>query len=148
MVKKLLALLLATLMLLSLVACGGGGETPTEQTATVIDDGEEYHGELPFVKPGDEPVTLTIALINDTGVTDYKDNAYTKWLEEQTGLNLEFRLFMDNSTAATQIALMIASNERLPDIIWQVGGINKQQGETYGQDGYFLPLSEYFEKYA
>ncbi|MBR2896529.1 MAG: extracellular solute-binding protein [Oscillospiraceae bacterium] len=149
--KKILALLLAAIMLFSLAACGGGEtEKPVEQEqqTTVQADETPYNGEMPIVKPGDEPVTIEIALINDTGVTDYENNAYTKWLEEQTGLNLEFRLFMDNSNAATQVALMVASGERLPDVIWQVGGINKQQGETYGKDGYFLPLSEYFEKYA
>ncbi|MBR2081106.1 MAG: hypothetical protein IJ980_05690, partial [Oscillospiraceae bacterium] len=127
--KKILALLLAAIMLFSLAACGGGEtEKPVEQEqqTTVQADETPYNGEMPIVKPGDEPVTIEIALINDTGVTDYENNAYTKWLEEQTGLNLEFRLFMDNSTAATQIALMVASGEPLPDIIWQVGGINKQ----------------------
>ena len=148
MMKKLLALLLAAILLLGLAACGAGGDPGTETAQTSGKTFEEYHGEMPLVKPGDEPVTITLAIINDTGVTDYKNNAYTKWLEEQTGLNLEFVLFMDNSNAATQIALMIASGERLPDVIWQVGGINKQQGETYGQDGYFIPLTEYFEKYA
>ncbi|MBQ3071659.1 MAG: extracellular solute-binding protein, partial [Oscillospiraceae bacterium] len=148
--KKILALLLAAIMLFSLAACGGETEKPIEQEQQTTAQADEapYNGEMPIVKPGDEPITLKIALVNDCGVTDYENNAFTKWLEEQTGLNLEFQLFMDNSNAATQIALMVASNEKLPDIIWQVGGINKQQGETYGQDGYFLPLTEYFEKYA
>ncbi len=149
MMKKLLALLLAAILLLSLAACGEKTDDPTaQQTAPVADDGAEYHGELPFVKPGDEPITITLALVSEANVTDYKDNAYTKWLEEKTGLNIEIRQFMDNSNAATQIALMIASGETLPDIVFRVGGIDKQQGEAYGQDGYFIPLTDYFEKYA
>ena len=150
MAKKLLALWLAAMMLFSLAACGApaeNAEKPADATAAV-DDGTEYHGELPFVKPGEEPVTITIGIVTSGLVTDYKDNAYTKWLEEQTGLNLEFIQFADYKAAPTQVALMIAAGEKLPDILYRTGGISKQQGETYGQQGYFAPLTEYFEKYA
>ena len=147
--KKLLAILLAALMLLSLAACGAPADdtnTPAGETAQA--DESEYHGELPFVKEGDEPITITIALVNNADVADYENNAYTKWLEEQTGLNLEFILFPDQTTVATQVALMIAAGEKLPDILFRVGGISKQQGESYGQEGYFYPLSECFDKYG
>ena len=147
--KKVLALLLAAILLLSLVACGGE-KTPDvqKQEPTAAGDEGEYHGELPFVKEGDEPVTISIGLITNINVTDYENNAYTKWLEEQTGLDLKIVQFPDRKTAATQISLMIASGEKLPDIIFRISSINKQQGEQYGQDGYFAPLTEYFEKYA
>ena len=141
--KRTLALILSVLLL---AACSKAA--PAEQAAPTEDDGEEYHGEMPIVKEGDEPITISLALISSANVTDYKDNAYTKWIEEQTGLNLDIIQFMDNKTAGTQIALMIASGEKLPDIIWRVGAISKQQGESYGQDGYFLPLTDYFEKYG
>ncbi len=145
--KKLIALLLAALMLLSLAACGGGTAQNSE-TGAVADDGEEYHGEMPIVKPGDEPITLTIGIKTNGNVTDYKDNDLTKWLEEQTGLNIEFMLFNGSTAeAATQVALMIASGEKLPDIL-HPGGITKVQVDQYGEDGYFIDLKPYFEKYA
>ena len=145
--KKVLALLLAVLLLLALAACGeGAGEAQKEETASA--DENAYRGELPFVNPGDAPVTITIGLVSNANVTDYKDNAYTKWLEEQTGLNLEFQQFMSAKDAATQVALMTASGEKLPDILWRITAITKQQGEQYGQEGYFVPMTEYFEKYA
>ncbi len=147
--NKLLALLLAAILLLSLAACGGTAEPTAQDPETPIaDDGAAYKGEMPIVKPGDEPVTITIGLVTNANVTDYKDNAFTKWLEEQTGLDLEFQQFADQKNAATQVALMVASGEKLPDILWCIFGINKQTGEQYGQDGYFLPLSDYFEKYG
>ena len=150
MTKKLLAFLLAAMMLFSLAACGApaeNAEKPADATAAV-DDGTEYHGELPFVKPDEEPVTITIGIVTSGLVTDYKENAYTKWLEAQTGLNLEFTQFADSKAAPTQVALMTAAGEKLPDLLYRTGGISKQQGETYGQQGYFAPLTEYFEKYA
>ncbi|MBQ3071661.1 MAG: extracellular solute-binding protein [Oscillospiraceae bacterium] len=147
--KKVLALLLAVVMLFGLVACGSGTasetENPAEKPAETI---EEYHGEMPLVKPGEEPVTITIGLVTNANVTDYKDNAYTKWLEEQTGLNLEFVQFTSAADAAKLVSLQVASGEKLPDILWHMSSITKQMGEDYGRDGYFAPLSDYFEHYA
>ena len=147
--KRLLALFLAALMLLGLAACGGSGENAgTAQTSTAADDGEEYKGEMPIVKPGDEPITLVIGLKTSGNVTDYKNNDLTKWVEEQTGLNLEFMQFSGtNAENATQLALMIASGEKLPDIVG-LGGISNIQTLEYGRDGYFIDLAPYFEKYA
>ena len=146
--KKLLALLLTSVLLLSLAACGAKTDPGTDAAQTGEIAYEEYHGELPFVKPGDEPITVTIALVSNANVTDYKNNAYTKWLEEQTGLNIEFQLFMSSKDVATQVALQIASGEKLPDILWRVVEITKQQGEAYGQDGYFYPLTDLIEHYG
>ena len=146
--KKLLAMLLAALLLLGLAACGESATAPQNtETAAVVDD-SEYHGEMPLVKPGDEPVTITVAVVTRANVTDYEDNAYTKWLEEQTGLNLEIIQFADDKNAATQVALMISAGEKLPDILFRLDSINKQQGEQYGQDGYFYPLTAFLDKYA
>ena len=47
-------------------------------------------GELPIVT---EPVTLTILLGNATGnVVDYNTNAFTLWVEEQTGIDLDIQV--------------------------------------------------------
>ena len=148
--KRWIALLLAAILLLSLAACGGKTEqtTGTAETAETAAE-EEYRGEMPIVKPGDEPVTLSIGLKTNGNVTDYKDNYFTKWLEEQTGLNLEFVQFNgSNAEVATQISLMIASGEKLPDILHPGGGISKIQSDEYGLDGYFLDLTDYFDKYC
>ena len=112
--KRWIALLLAVILLLSLAACGGADAKPTAETAGPADEGA-YHGELPFVKEGDEPVTITIGLRTSGHVTDYKDNALTHWVEEKTGLNLEFVQF-NGSTAdtASQVALNTLSCCALP----------------------------------
>ena len=145
--KRLIAMLLAAILLLSLAACGGAGTAPTEQAAAPVDGGEEYHGEMPIVKPGDEPITLTIGIKAHGSVTDYETNELTKWIEKTTGLNLDFVMFNGtNAENATQLALMIAAGERLPDIIG-LGGISTVQALEYGRDGYFLDLAPYFGKY-
>ncbi|MDO4845020.1 MAG: extracellular solute-binding protein, partial [Oscillospiraceae bacterium] len=146
--KRWIAPLLALVILFGLAACDG--KTETAQTKTEIaDDGEAYNGEMPIVKPGDEPITLSIGLVTNANVTDYKNNDYTRWLEEQTGLNLEFVQFSGSSKdIATQIALMIASGEKLPDVLKPGSSISKVQADEYGLEGYFIDLKPYFEKYA
>ena len=65
-----------------------------------------------------EPVKLSIWVAENLKVEDWETNAQTLWLEEQTGLDLEFVVFGANSgDAATQVSLMVAGGEELPDII-------------------------------
>jgi len=105
---------------------------------------------LPLVKSGTD-AKLTIGIQQNAKVENYDTNAFTKWVEEKTGVKLEFVYFSsDNSEAATQLSLMISSGEKLPDIIWDNRGITQAQMFEYGEDGYFLDLSKYFadQKYT
>ena len=160
--KKVLAILLALVLLLGLVACSGAGSTDgaAEGTdaETVFDPDQSafaqlcadgsYHGELPLVQPGEDNV-LTIGIVVSANVLDYDDNALTKWVEEQTGIDIQFVQFAGNtSDAATQISLMMASGEKLPDILLQFSGIKKTQGEIYGMDGYFANILPLIQKYG
>jgi len=162
--KKILALLLIVCMILPLAACGGPAtgttegtvdEGPTEasqdttrsiKNAVTIPEGETFDAasHLPLVKEGEDN-KLTIGIRVSADCTDYKDNDYTRWLEEQTGVDLEFVQFAGtNSDPGTQVALMTAAGEKLPDILLRFGGISKAQGEQYGRDGYFIDLKDYF----
>lgn len=82
---------------MGLAACGGTAEqTQTTgdgetQTAAEFTEGA-YHGELPLVQPGEDNV-ITIGVNTNPRVSDYKNNALTKWLEEQTGVDLQFVQF-------------------------------------------------------
>ena len=148
--RKLIALFLALVLLLGLVACGAESQEQTDaeataQTETAAED-SGYKGELPLVQPG-ENNKLTIGIRVQSDVSDYENNALTKWLEEQTGIDIEFVQFAGSSSdAATQVSLMMAAGEKLPDILYLFGGIAKTQGEIYGRDGYFADLSSYIGK--
>ena len=152
--KKTIALLLCLVMLFALAACGETGTTTEpagvgEDTAAVTDmteTEEGWDGALPIVQPGEDN-KLTIGIHTSAKVSDYDDNAFTHWVEEQTGVDLEFVQFSGTTKdAATQVSLMIAAGEELPDILWAFGGINKTMGEEYGVDGYMLDLSRYFDE--
>ena len=80
--KKIIALVLALVTVLSLcAACGAKGSENGPSNSKDKTDSN---------KTG---ITLTIGLPTNALVLDYKNNALTKYLEEQTGYNLEFRPF-------------------------------------------------------
>ena len=188
--KKLLALLMALVLTLGLMACGGttttppdvlGGdpttpETPstgdpttpeapttgdtTEEPEVVVDpwDGDyenatfedvfkygvgsvNWDGSLPLTTTGE---TLSIGVRTQTKVTDWKDNPLTKWLEEKTGVNLEFQVFAGSaSDVVTQLMLMFSGGESLPDIITTDGMTSDQRTELV-DEGYVQNLAGYF----
>ena len=158
-VKRITALLLALVLALGLAACGetatagpDAAETAANAQYGFYSHPSDYRGELPLVAEGEEK-TLRIGLITSANVTDYYDNAYTKWLEEQTGVKIEFVQFSGSkSDVGTQVSLMIAANEELPDILLGIGsgssGITKAAAKEYCRDGYFLDLREYMDSEA
>lgn len=126
--KKLIALLLAVVSVLSLFAgCAGG------KKSTGFGSGKDADG-----------VVLTIGLPSNAMVNDYENNDLTKWLEEQTGYDLQFHVFTGGGEIATQISTMAIGGEKLPDIIY---GVNLPEGTVrkYGKDEYFQDLTPYFE---
>ena len=123
-IKRIAALVLALAMSMSLAACGKTGSGS---------------------QSGEEQITLTIGLPNKINVLDWEDNEYTKWLEEQTGYNLEFFHFSSNtSEAKSQLTTMMAGNEKLPDIIMNLY-LAPETRDNYGKDGYFLDIRPYFD---
>lgn len=104
-------------------------------------------GELPIVKEGDN--VITIGVMQSSNCTDYDDNYYTKWVEEQTGVDLEFVYFSsDTDEATTQLNLMIASGDKLPDILYAMVGFDKPLMYELGEDGYLIDLNDYMEDYG
>ncbi len=103
-------------------------------------------GTLPLTT---EKKVITIGIPSSQLTEDYDNNAYTLWLEEQTGVDLQFVFFSSDSTErTTQLNLMVSSTtDKLPDIIcgWD---INASLRNELGQDGYLLDLNPYFEKYG
>lgn len=124
--KRLIAIVLALVTVLSLcAACSKGGS------------GDKDSG-----KDG-KNVTLTIGLPANALITDFDNNALTKYLEEKTGYNLEFVPYSGGSEIATQISTAVVAGHKLPDIIWDVT-LGDDVVDRYGDDGYFLDLQDYF----
>lgn len=145
--KKLLAMLLAVLMIASVFAgCGSNKTTTTTTTAPAAVDNQ--------TEPDDsqtntgEDVTLVLGIPQSALVTDYYDNYYTKWLEEKTGYTLEFKPFASNSNDyKTTLSTMVAGNIELPDILLGFD-LGEETYTRYGQDGVLVDLSPYFWDYS
>lgn len=126
--KRTVTMLLSVLMLLSLLtACGGKPSTNN--------DG------------GADDKVITIGIPENAAVTDYDTNAYTLWLEEQLGYDLQFQFFATSSAdyKAQLSTMMLNENDDLPDILMNFSGLGDATWEVYGEDGYFISLSPYFE---
>jgi len=126
--KKIIAMLLCLVTAVSLFAgCNGGGKN----------NGGNGGG-----ANGDK-VVLTIGLPQNMLVEDYETNAYTKWLEAQTGYDLQFYYFPAGADAQTKLNSLILDDEVLPDILWNMG-LNEDTFVSYGETGYFADLTEYY----
>lgn len=104
-------------------------------------------GEFPIVT---EPITLHLAVAKEGQVTDYINNSYTKYLEENTGVKLEIDVYPKDE-ANQKMEILIASGSKLPDAF--VGSAffgSQQQAVVYrhAQNGYFIQLDELIEKYG
>ena len=144
--KKILALLLAIVMVIGLAACGEQAADPTKDQggSTVTPTG----GETAYV-PGTLPLTTTneklvIGLQQNTKVLSYDDNYLTKLLEEKTGVDIEFMFFASGQAdARQQLALMVAGGEKLPDII--CGFLDDAMRSELGNEGYLIDHTPYLE---
>lgn len=128
MLKKMLALLLACLMLLPAFA-------------VAEDYGFNAEG-YPIV---DEQITLSVMFPRSTSQpTDFSDMYLVRTFREKLGINLEFEL-VESSAFNERKALAIASGD-YTDIFFK--GITAEDEAMYGAQGIFIDLSELIEKYA
>ena len=132
--KKWIALLLCLATLVTLLTgCGKKEETVSDQPGATTSGDAAADG-----------VTITIGLPRSALVTDYDNNAFTNWLEEQTGYNIQFQYFQaSTSDAKTQLSTMMVSGEKLPDILYNFQ-LSDDLIKEYGDDGYFLDLRDYY----
>ena len=99
--------------------------------------------------PEVEGGTLKVGIPQSITITDYNENAFTKYLEEKTGAEIEFVFF--SSTASEyrqQLALMASSNEEFPDVLTGFWSLGTNTANMYGQDGYFIDLTELIDTYG
>ncbi|MBR3641389.1 MAG: extracellular solute-binding protein [Oscillibacter sp.] len=125
MKRRTLSMLLAIAMLaVCMTGCGKKEEAPKNNT-----------GEVP---------TLTIGIKQSPNTEDYETNEFTKFIEENVGVNLDFVYFSNNASEANQqLSLMMAGGEKLPDIL-EFFALGASAINEYGEDGYFIDLAPYF----
>lgn len=99
-------------------------------------------GELPIVT---EPVTLKVAIPINSKVEDIDTNKLTIYIEEQTGIDLEF-IELSSSDTDTQVNSIMNGSD-LPDVFIGYEFDYNAIGE-FAEAGLLAPLDEYVEKYG
>lgn len=124
--KRIISMLLVLVMILGLItSCGKNVEDLPEGT-----------------------VKLTVGIPQRATVTDYDNNAFTEYLEKTANVEIEFTYFSsDSGEYKKQLALMCGANETLPDVILGFE-FSHYIVNQYGEDGYFIDLTDYIEEYA
>lgn len=143
--KKLISLLLATGMVLSLAACGGSGKdsssgatTETADTAVADEDLDYEYGDHFY---SETPVTYTM-MFNDNPSYPMKDTWQTegifKAIEDATNVHLELTI-VDNSNYTDKVSLAVSSGDS-PYIIPKV-----YDEKAYVTGGGIVPVSDYVQ---
>jgi putative aldouronate transport system substrate-binding protein len=101
-------------------------------------------GVLPIVEEGDVTVNFmmrTHTTIND----DYENNTFTHYMEELTGINIDFT-YLPETDAQTKLNLLFSSGDYTDGIFGQSFPLMQQQ--VYADQGIIIPLSGMIEEYG
>lgn len=156
--NKVISLLLCVGVLGTTMLAGCGSKSDTAQTgnqksktsevSTSEENGKDdsivtEKGELPIVT---EPITLKVAIPVDSKVEDIKTNKLTQYIEEQTGIQLEFIELAAGDEAATQVNSIMNGGD-LPDVF--IGyEFPYDVLCSYADAGLLTPLDDYIEEYG
>lgn len=142
--KKIIAAVSCLCMVSMLFSgCKKNTSVSNEQHKDVVDSNVTKAGEFPVVK---EKITLTLGVPGTPKVQDYETNAFTKYLEEKTGIDLKFYKF-PASGAMEKLNVMLGSNSELPEVLI---GINVTENTflKYADQEVFLDLTDYIDEYG
>lgn len=138
--KRLLLFLLIALMLLS--GCSTA-EQPVAITATTMATEPEVT-EPEVTEPEQDPNKITVGIVKSAYVTDYYENVYTDYLEQQTGLDIEIESFaLSSGFYENMLDTMVEHDYPLPDIIFDMD-LSREAYERHGKTGVFVDLAPYF----
>lgn len=135
--KKLLVLSLAIAMVVSCIGTAFAWEPQWEHD-------EDLSAYKLCENFGD--ITLKVAVTDHSSISSWEDNAYVKWIEEVTNVDLQFELIPYESRAQ-KLGLLLQGDD-YPDIFLACGMSNAMIS-TFGVDqGMFLPLNDLIEEYG
>src|SRR5699024_10312914 len=91
--------------------------------------------------------TFTIGVkLNTEDIGDWNTNEFSAWLEEQTGVKVQYDVVLNTDDDLTRVNAQLASGE-MPDAYLAIPFTNDQVS-LYGSQGVFQPLENLIETYA
>ena len=126
MKKRIIALILASVMVLAMLA--GCGKDKKKGSG---DDG-----------------ILVVGVPQSSTISSYTENDFTKWIEEQLDIELEFVYYNGGDEGIRQFTLDCAAEkfEDMPDVIWGFQSMSNYALNDLGEDGYVLDLKPYLDE--
>ncbi len=95
----------------------------------------------------DRSKAFTVVVNQDTAVVgDWNKNEFSQWLEEQTGVKINYLTVNTAGEDMTKINAMISAGD-LPDAFLSIP-FSPDQIALYGQQGVFRPLDDLVQSYA
>lgn len=141
--KRLLAATLAA-MLTGLAACGGDNSSSSQASSE-----ESTQGTAAGLPLTEEPVTLRFwfSIPAANGITDYNQSDYYQWLEEQTGVHIDWTIPIEG-TDDESFNLLFAS-DNMPDLVLNSNSRQYKSGPDVAiSDGAYLRLNELCDELA
>ncbi|WP_270493679.1 extracellular solute-binding protein [Eisenbergiella porci] len=136
--KKAMALIMSAALLAGTLSACGKGEADVQQTAA-------NETSASALNEAEGKVTLTIGVQTNPLVEDYETNYFTKIIEEQNDVNLEFIQFpADANDMKSKLSMMVSSNSKLPDVLC-LSGLDDTLVYEYGSNGVIRPVEEYLD---
>lgn len=144
--KRLLAAMLALIMVISLIGCGNEAATPTEGASAATESG----GEAPVAEkttvtfPLEEEMTFDIMVRYDGDLEAKLENCgFWQRLYEMTNVKVNFILLPTEGTMGTMNAMFAANQEG--DAILGGSVINESDLSLMAANGLLMPMNEYID---
>ncbi|NCC44881.1 MAG: extracellular solute-binding protein, partial [Clostridia bacterium] len=131
--KQITALTLSTVMALGMTACGAGGEGGATDEKVALTE----NGTYPIVAEG-EGLTLTCFTMTMPNVEDLATNDFTKYMEEKTGIKVEFETGTRDDWE-DKLNMSLQSGD-YPDIIM---GVSPNMAKYGVKEGILMKLDDY-----
>lgn len=143
--KKLTALLSAMILAGASLSGCGSQETPgAEQSSAPVEEAVEAAGESgEDTGENDGTVELTICTVSKPFIKDMATNEFTLWLEEQTGIHINWIVVPQNNMQE-KVQLIMSSGD-LPDVFMSVDFTNANLTKYGVDEGLLIPLDDYIE---
>lgn len=94
---------------------------------------------------GSKTFKIGVKLSSDT-IGDWNTNEFSAWMEERTGVKVEYQVVLNSDDDLTRVNASIASGD-MPDAYLAIPFTNDQLS-LYGSQGVFQPLEDLIETYA
>ncbi len=134
MKKSILMVVLLMVLATPMIFAGGQQEPQVVEAVEMTDPGT-----YPIVT---SPVTYDIMIVQPSAVIDYNTNEFSKYLEEKTGVKINW-IMVPEQARAERLSLVLASGD-YPDAFWGFDNVTPDMEALYGtEEGLFLPLNEF-----